>query len=48
MPFTDQPPPKPPNDVPFVDPKTGAISETWAQWLVRLIEWMKRMGAAIP
>jgi hypothetical protein len=48
MPFTEAPPPVPDQDVQIIDPKTGKFTTEGRRYLVRLLEWLKRLAAAVP
>ena len=47
MAFTEKAPPPPPPQVPFTD-KNGNITPEWHRWILLLVEYLNRMGAAIP
>jgi hypothetical protein len=47
MPFTDPPPTPIPPNVPRYD-KEGRPVRVWVEYERRLIEWLKKLAAAIP
>lgn len=48
MPFTETPPPLPDKDVQIIDPTTGRFTPNGRQYFLRLLEWLKRLAAAVP
>jgi hypothetical protein len=47
MAFTETPPPLPPPGVVLIDAK-GRPTQAFFDYLVKLLAYLKRMGAAIP